>query len=65
MTLEMICMKTIHLHLAETNNVNLVWCVHQLPLPWLLKKFLCFDLDVQFMNEQAVPAPDVLTDKIS
>ena len=64
LTLEMICMKTIHLHLGKTNNVNLVWCVHQLPLPWLLKKFLCFDLDVQFMNEQAVPAPDVMTDKM-
>ena len=46
-----ICMRQIHHILKMNNNTNLIWCVSQLELPWVLKRFLCFDLDLDFLKE--------------
>ena len=47
--LAMICMHQIYQSL-EHNPINGIWCISQLPLPWRVKEWLCFDLDLTFMK---------------
>ena len=43
------CMRQILASLDQATTINHIWCVTQLPLPHLLKQFLCFNLDIKFM----------------
>ena len=49
-SLSVCCMRQILVSMDQATTVNHIWCVMQLPLPYLLKRFLCFNLDMQFMT---------------